>query len=89
MRRRSLMNNDGELLVGLDLDELEALADGLLAPAAQTRLSDLLSRQSEQLLLQGEGTELAGLLRKVDHLTLLKSRARYTLQQARAEATGT
>jgi hypothetical protein len=83
------MSSQSELLVGLSVEELEALADGLLAPAAQVRLSDLLSRKREGQLAAGEETELDRLLQKVDQLTLLKTRARFTLNQAKAEATGT
>ena len=57
------MNGNSELLVGLSVGELEALADGLLAPAAQARLSDLLARKREQQLAAGEETELDRLLR--------------------------
>lgn len=83
------MSGNSELLVGLTGDELEALADSLLAPAAQARLDDLLARQKEQQLSAEEETELDGLLQKVDQLTILKTRARYTLNQERAEAAGT
>ena len=34
---------DAELLVGLSEDELQALAHGILAPAEQDRLDDLLA----------------------------------------------
>jgi hypothetical protein len=83
------MNSDSELLVGLSVEELEALADSLLAPAAQARLDDLVSRQKEKLLSAGEEQELDSLLRKVDQLTILKTRARYTLNQERAATTRT
>jgi hypothetical protein len=81
------MSGQSEVLVGLTVDELEALADGLLAPAAQSRLSDLLARQKEKQLVADEEAELDSLLHKVDQLTILKSRARYTLSH-RAQATG-
>lgn len=83
------MSGNSELLVGLSVDELEALADSLLAPAAQARLDDLLARQKDQQLSADEETELDGLLQKVDQLTILKTRARYTLNQERAQAAGT
>jgi hypothetical protein len=83
------MSGNSELLVGLSVDELEALAEGLLAPAAQTRLTDLLARKREQQLPADEEAELDRLLHRVDQLTILKTRARYTLNQAKAEATGT
>lgn len=83
------MSNDPELLVGVSLDELEALADGLLAPAAQARLDDLLARKKENLVSASEDAELDDLLQKVDQLTILKTRARYTLTKEQAEAAGT
>ena len=48
------MSDKSELLVGLSVAELEALADSLLAPAAQARLDDLLARQKEQQLSADE-----------------------------------
>ena len=81
------MKNDSELLLGLGIAELEALADGLLAPAAQAHLDDLLTRNKEQQLTAEEITELDRLLQKVDQLTILKTRARYPLSQTKAEAT--
>jgi hypothetical protein len=45
------MSSDSELLVGLSYDELEALADSMLAPSAQQRLDDLLERISRSVLL--------------------------------------
>ena len=77
------MSSDTERLVGLSIEELEALADSFLAPAAQARLDDLLARQKENSLSAGEASELDGLLQKVDQLTILKTRARYTLMQER------
>jgi hypothetical protein len=66
-------------LVGLSPEELDALADGILAPASQARLDDLLDRNRENRLSCEESTELDRLLRQVDQLTILKTRARYTL----------
>lgn len=77
------MSADSELLVGLSVEELEALADSLLAPSAQVRLDDLLARQKENLLSAAEERELDSVLQKVDQLTTLKTRARYTLNQER------
>jgi hypothetical protein len=82
------MANNSELLTGLTIDELEALADGLLAPSAQSRLDDLLARSRESELHPDEQAELESLLQKVDQLTLLKTRARYTLYQQGAKAAG-
>jgi len=76
-----MMNNESELLVGMSDDELEALADGKLAPSAQTRLDELLVRNGRNQLSADEQSELDGLLARVDQLTILKTRARYTLRQ--------
>lgn len=75
------MNNDPEVLVGLSEGELEALSDSFLAPSAQARLDDLLARKAEQQLAVPELAELDRLLERVDQLTVLKTRARYTLLQ--------
>lgn len=75
------MSSNAELLVGLSHDELEALADSMLAPSAQSRLDDLLERNSENRLGADEQVELDRLLARVDQLTILKTRARYTLRQ--------
>ena len=78
------MSSDSELLVSLSVEELEALADSLLAPAAQLQLDDLLARQKENLLSANEERALDELLHKIDQLTILKTRARYTLNQEKA-----
>ena len=75
------MSGDSELLIGLSHEELEALADSMLAPSAQARLDDLLEKNAEEQLGRDEQRELDTILAKVDHLTILKTRARYTLQQ--------
>jgi hypothetical protein len=64
------------------------LADSLLAPAAQARPDDLLARQKEKRLSADQQRELDGLLQKVDQLTILKTRARYTLKQESTAAAG-
>jgi hypothetical protein len=79
---------DAEFLLNLSVEELEALADSKLAPSAQTRLDDLLARNAENQLAKNERAELDRLLGQVDQLTLLKTRAMYTLRQ-QAGATGT
>jgi hypothetical protein len=83
------MNADPERLIGLTEEELEALADSLLAPSAQRRLDELLARQKEMVLSPDEQRDLDGLLQKVDQLTILKTMARYTLSQAKTPAAGT
>jgi hypothetical protein len=77
-----------ELLTDLSVEELEALADSLLAPAAQSRMDDMLSRRKEGPLAGDEEIELERLLRRSDQLTILKTRARYTLSQTKTEAAG-
>jgi hypothetical protein len=72
---------DPERLPGLSEDELRALAQSALAPADQSRLDDLLERHAEGQLTDVEQAELDRLVADVDHLTLLKTRARYTLAQ--------
>ena len=84
---RNAMSNESELLVGLTDDELEALADSLLAPSAQARLDELLARIAVNQLSQKDQVELDRLLARVDQLTILKTRATYTLRQ-QSGATG-
>jgi len=79
-RLRHQPASDPDLLPGLSQAELAALADSLLAPAAQVRLDELLARHNEQPLAEAEAAELDRLLAQVDQLTILKTRARYTLQ---------
>lgn len=72
--------SDPEILVGIDRSELQALADSMLVPSAQRRLDELLALNTENQLSAEESAELDRLLTQVDHLTVLKTRARYTLQ---------
>ena len=82
------MSLDSEMLTSLSVAELEALADGLLAPARQARLDELLAKNSEGSLVGAERRELDRLLELADQLTLLKTRARFTLNHLKVEATG-
>jgi hypothetical protein len=68
---------DLDLLLGMSRAELEALAASRLALAAQTRLQELLAQQKKGTLT--DTAELDELLAQTDQLTLLKTRARYTL----------
>jgi hypothetical protein len=77
-----------EILAGLSVAELEALADGLLAPARQARLDELLSKNAHRSLDDPERNELDRLLNSADQLTILKTRARYTLTQLNLAAAG-
>ncbi len=65
--------------LGLSQDELQALADSKLAPAAQNQLDDMLARNAESQICADEVANLDRLLAQVDQLTILKTRARYTL----------
>jgi IS5 family transposase len=78
------MSNNSERLVGLSDGELEALAESMLAPAAQARLDELLARSKEHSLSVADNGEFDRLLERVDQLTILKTRARYTLSQRAA-----
>jgi hypothetical protein len=78
------MEPTSEELIRLSVEELAALADCLLAPAAQGRLDDLLARRKEKPLSSPEETELDSLLQKTDQLTILKTRAQYTLRKTKA-----
>jgi hypothetical protein len=80
------MNSDTELLTGVSIDELEALAAGVLVPASQIRLNELTAGAKQQSLSATEAAELDDLLHKVDQLNLLKARARYTIDQLKAKA---
>ena len=75
------MGTEQELLTGVSLDELEALAAGVLIPATQSRLDALMEGAKRNALTSDEAAELEDLLNKVDQLNLLKARARYTIQQ--------
>ncbi len=75
----AVSDEDPEQLHGLSPAELQALADIKLASNEQARLDALLTRQAEGQLTPVETVELDDLLRQIDQLTILKTRARYTL----------
>ena len=76
---RLIASVDTELLQGLSIAELEALAESKLAIDSQQQLSEMLTRNSENNLSDREIDNLDILLMKVDQLNILKTRARYTL----------
>ena len=78
---------DEECLVGLSIDELKALASCKLAVAEQNHLDNLVSRNTRSLLSTDEIAELDDSLAKTDRLTILKTRARYTLKCLEQSAT--
>jgi queuine/archaeosine tRNA-ribosyltransferase len=82
------MGVDSDMLTGLSVGELEALADGLLAPARHARLDELLAKNGAGVMSVEERQELDRLLELADQLTLLKTRARYTLTHLKMEPAG-
>jgi hypothetical protein len=74
-------NFDPECLVDLNMDELQALAQSQLATVSQARLNELLSQNNDYKLSIDEIAELDLLIAQVDQLTILKTRARYTLNR--------
>jgi molybdenum cofactor biosynthesis enzyme MoaA len=75
---------DAECLSELSVEELQALAESKLTTTAQIRLTELLAQNVEYTLSSDEVAELDYTLAQVDQLTILKTRARYTLKQLQA-----
>jgi hypothetical protein len=71
---------DQELLKDLSIDELDALAESVLIPKAQSQLQELLSKNTEATLSTEETSLLDHLLAQIDYLNILKTRAKYTLK---------
>jgi hypothetical protein len=76
-----MANLDPEFLTGLSLEELQALAEGFLAPTMQVQLEDLLVQGSERELSPDEEVTLDRMLSQIDQLNLLKTRARLTVYE--------
>ena len=74
------MSNESKLLPNVSTAALSALAGAMLAPKAQSRLDELLRRNSEGELSKDETTELDSILQQIDELNLIKARAEYTLR---------
>lgn len=72
---------DEELLTDLNLEELQALATNQLDSSEQAQLSELLTQNANDQLSPDATAILDRLLAQVDDLNILKTRARYTLQQ--------
>ena len=77
--------SDPELLTDLNQEELKALAESKLALETQTQLNDLLQKQEEQTLSDVENSQLENILAQIDQLTILKTRAKYTLNTAKSQ----
>lgn len=75
------LEKDSECLIGLSRDELEALAESMLSTSKQEQLNELLNRNTEAQLSTQETESLERLLAQIDRLTILKTRARYTLKK--------
>lgn len=69
-----------QLLPNVSATGLKALANGLLAPQAQSQLDDLLARNSDGTLSEQEAKELDDLIEEIDELNPLKGRAAFTLR---------
>lgn len=70
---------DPDILGGLSQEELEALSASKLAPETQAQLDSLLQQQESRVLTDMETSHLETILAQIDQLTILKTRARYTL----------
>jgi molybdenum cofactor biosynthesis enzyme MoaA len=80
--------SDTELLADLSLDELQALAESILASKAQVQLDELLTRNAENQISADEIVTLDCLLAQVDQLNIIKTRARYTLSRLEGRSKG-
>ncbi|MGG6264754.1 hypothetical protein ACQ4M3_31595 [Leptolyngbya sp. AN03gr2] len=72
-------HSNDELLTGLSIEELQLLAEGIVSPQKQAQLEDWLDRNATDSLSAEETAELDRLLSQIDHLNILKARARLTL----------
>jgi len=68
-----------EILSGMSIDELQTLADAILAPGRQRRLHSLLRKNKTKTLGEKENKEVDELLEESDRIALLKAKAQYTL----------
>lgn len=75
------LEKHSECLIGLSRDDLEALAESMLSISKQEQLNELLNKNTEAQLSTQEAENLDRLLAQVDRLTILKTRARYTLKK--------
>lgn len=80
-RLTNYLRSDTELLTNLSIDELQALAESMLAPKEQEELEGLLVKNKENQLSADENDLLDKMLAKIDRLNIIKTRARYTLNQ--------
>ena len=57
------------------------MVESVLSPKTQTQLDNLLMKNADNQLTNEESETLDKLLAQVDQLNILKTRARYTLNQ--------
>jgi hypothetical protein len=76
--------DDQRCLTGLSLKELRALSECRLTGMDQDRMADLLDRNSNGQISIEEKLELEALVDQADQLSLLKTRAQYTLYRLAA-----
>jgi hypothetical protein len=74
-------SNSLEVLKGMSIKELKALADATLAPGRQRRLNLLLRKNKSGNLNEKNEEELDAILDEGDRLALLKAKAHYSLQK--------
>lgn len=80
-RLRTRLERDPDMLVGLDIETLSAIANGVLSTPHQQQLETLLERNRSGRLAPEEQSELDQPIDDIDRMNLLKARTRYTLQQ--------
>ena len=68
-------------LIGFSHDELQALADAVVAADHQQALQELLDKNKQGNLTSQEEQRLDALLAESDRVALLKTRALYTLKE--------
>ena len=78
---RARLEVDPDLLIGLDVETLSAIANGVLSASHQQQLEALLERNRTDGLAPEEQSELDRLLDDIDRMNLLKARAIYALKQ--------
>jgi hypothetical protein len=79
---------DPDILVGLSIGELKALSESKLTLTQQSRLDVLIAKQKTGSLSKREIKELDQLIIMFDQLTLLKTRAKYTLHKMSVPSSG-
>lgn len=78
---KNSLEKDPECLIGLSRDELVALAESVLSISQQEQINSLLVKNSESRLSAQETIILDIILDQIDKLTILRTRARYTLKK--------